>query len=60
MISAMQISQVSIEQAIKTVVVDVSPSIVAAYLFGSYATGRVRTESDVDVALLLGEVDASN
>ena len=60
MIGAMQISQTSIEQAIKTVVVNVSPPIVAAYLFGSHATRKVWAESDVDVALLFGETDASN
>lgn len=60
MISAMQISQASIEQAIKIVVVDVSSPVVAAYLFGSYVTRRVWTESDADVAFLFGEVDASN
>ena len=60
MIAVMQISQASIEQAIKTVIVDASPPVVAAYLFGSYATARVWTESDVDVALLFGETDASN
>lgn len=60
MIATMQISQASIEQAIKTVVVNASPPVVAAYLFGSYATGRVWRESDVDVALLFGETDASN
>jgi len=27
--------------------------VVAAYLFGSYATGRERPDSDVDVAVLL-------
>ena len=56
----MQISQASIEQAIKTVVVDVNPPIVAAYLFGSHATGKVWAESDIDVALLFGETEASN
>ena len=56
----MQISQASIEQAIKTVVVNMSPPVVAAYLFGSHATGKVWPESDVDVALLFGETDASN
>ena len=60
MIDAMQISQASIEQAIKTVVADASPPVVAAYLFGSHATGKVWAESDVDVALLFGETDASN
>ena len=60
MIGAMQISQASIEQAIKTVVVNMSPPVVAAYLFGSYATGKVWPESDVDIALLFGETDASN
>ena len=56
----MQISQASIEQAIKTVVVNISPPIVAVYLFGSRATGKVWAESDVDVALLFGEMEASN
>ena len=60
MVGTMQISQDSIEQAIKTVVVNISPPIVAAYLFGSRATGKVWAESDVDVALLFGETDASN
>jgi uncharacterized protein YutE (UPF0331/DUF86 family)/predicted nucleotidyltransferase len=56
----MQIPQATIEQAIKTLVVDASPPVVAAYLFGSHATGRVWSESDVDVALLFGTTDASN
>jgi uncharacterized protein YutE (UPF0331/DUF86 family)/predicted nucleotidyltransferase len=56
----MQISQASIEQAIKTIVVNMSPPVIAAYLFGSRATGKVWAESDVDVALLFGETDASN
>ena len=60
MIGVMQISQASIEQAIKTVVADASPLVVAAYLFGSRATGRIWSESDVDVALLFGETDTSN
>ena len=60
MIGAMQISQASIEQAIKTVVIDASPPVVAAYLFGSHATGKVWAESDVDVALLFGAADGSN
>ena len=60
MIDAMQISQASIEQAIKTAVVNISPPIVAVYLFGSRATGKVWAESDVDVALLFGETDTSN
>ena len=60
MASTMQISQASIEQAIKAVVVDASPPVVAAYLFGSHATGKVWAESDVDVALLFGEAAASN
>lgn len=33
------------------------PDVLAAYLFGSYATGRARPESDVDVAVLLSETD---
>ena len=60
MIDAMQISQASIEQAIKTIVVNMSSPVIAAYLFGSRATGKVWAESDVDVALLFGETDASN
>jgi len=31
------------------------PDIVAAYLFGSYATGRIHSGSDVDIAVLLDE-----
>ena len=60
MIDAMQISQASIEQAIKTAIVNMSSPVVAAYLFGSYATGKVWPESDVDVALLFGETDVPN
>lgn len=30
------------------------PEIQAAYVFGSVAAGRVRTESDVDIAVLIG------
>ena len=60
MIGAMQISQASIEQAIKTVVVNMSPPVIAAYLFGSRATGKVWAESDIDVALLFSEMEASN
>jgi uncharacterized protein YutE (UPF0331/DUF86 family)/predicted nucleotidyltransferase len=56
----MQIPQATIEQAIKTLVVDASPPVVAAYLFGSHATGRVWAESDVDVALLFGTTDVPN
>ena len=56
----MQLSQTSIEQAIKTVVVNASPPVVAAYLFGSHATGKVWAESDVDVALLFSSTDALN
>ncbi len=33
------------------------PDVVAAYLFGSRATGQARPESDVDVAVLLSEED---
>ncbi len=56
----MQISQAAIEQAIKTAVADAGSTIVAAYFFGSHATGKVWAESDVDVALLFDEADASN
>ena len=59
-IGAMRISQASIKQAIKTVVVNMSPPVIAAYLFGSRATGNVWAESDVDVALLFGGVEAPN
>ena len=31
------------------------PSIVAAFLFGSYAKGKEKPSSDIDVALLLSE-----
>jgi predicted nucleotidyltransferase len=34
------------------------PDVLAAYLFGSHATGRARPESDVDVAVLLSGTDA--
>jgi len=34
------------------------PDVVAAYLFGSQATGRARPESDVDTAVLLSEEDS--
>jgi predicted nucleotidyltransferase len=34
------------------------PDVVAAYLFGSRATGRARAASDVDVAALLNEEDS--
>lgn len=33
------------------------PDVLAAYLFGSYATGDARLESDVDVAVLLSGAD---
>ena len=59
-IGAMQISQASIKQAIKTAVVNMSLPVIAAYLFGSHATGKVWAESDVDVALLFGETNVSN
>ena len=55
-----QIAQSSIEQAIKTAAVSSSAPIIAAYLFGSRVTGRVWAGSDVDVALLFGELGASN
>lgn len=35
------------------------PDVIAAYLFGSRATGRARAESDVDVAVLLNEEDSA-
>lgn len=34
------------------------PDVLAAYLFGSYATGKARPGSDVDVAVLLSGTDA--
>jgi len=34
------------------------PDVIAAYLFGSQATGRARAGSDVDVAVLLDEEDS--
>ena len=36
-------------------VLNACPDIVAAYLFGSAATGRQRPGSDVDIAILLAE-----
>ena len=56
----MQIPQSSIEQAIKTSAVNASPPIIAAYLFGSRATGHIWAESDVDVALLLSQSNTAN
>lgn len=32
--------------------------VIVAYLFGSRVTGRVRAESDMDVAVLLNEEDS--
>lgn len=45
-------------EAIRRAVVEVvgdDPDVVAAYLFGSRATGREKPGSDVDVALLMRE-----
>lgn len=56
----MQIPQSSIEQAIKTSAVNASPPIIAAYLFGSRATGHIWAENDVDVALLLSQSNTAN
>lgn len=38
-------------------VLDGTPAVVVAYLFGSRATGRPRADSDVDVAVLLRDTD---
>ncbi len=38
-----------------TAVCEKEPSIVAAYLFGSYAKGKQKQSSDLDIALLLDE-----
>jgi predicted nucleotidyltransferase len=35
------------------------PDVLAAYLFGSHAAGKARPGSDVDLAVLLSEQDAS-
>ncbi|CAG5068466.1 hypothetical protein DYBT9623_01197 [Dyadobacter sp. CECT 9623] len=32
------------------------PGLVSAYLFGSYSTGNDRTESDIDIALILNHL----
>lgn len=39
------------------VVLDGTPAVVVGYLFGSRATGRPRSDSDVDVAVLLRDDD---
>lgn len=41
-------------EGLKTIFKDY-PYIVAAYLFGSYATGKKGSMSDVDIAVLLKE-----
>ena len=42
----------SVERAVAATLVQ-QPAVLAAYLFGSYAAGRVHRQSDVDVAVLL-------
>ncbi len=34
-----------------------NPNLVAAYLFGSYARGKQKDDSDIDVALILSHLD---
>jgi predicted nucleotidyltransferase len=36
------------------------PAIAAAYLFGSYAKGRQKPDSDIDVAVLLDDAKAAD
>ena len=36
-------------------VLDDHPEILAAYLFGSVASGRTRPDSDIDIAVLVNE-----
>ena len=36
------------------------PTIVAAYIFGSYAKGTEKNQSDIDIALLLDNINFNN
>jgi len=47
----------SVDVAALTEYFAAQPDVIAAYLFGSRATGQARAESDVDVAVLLSEED---
>ena len=35
------------------------PDLIAAYLFGSYATNRQNTDSDIDIALIFDKLEDS-
>ena len=55
----MVLSNLQIEQKIASICKN-EPSIVAAFLFGSYAKGKEKSSSDIDVALLLSEIKTSD
>ena len=51
----MALNNLQIEQKIASICKN-EPLIVAAFLFGSYAKGKEKSSSDIDVALLLSEM----
>jgi predicted nucleotidyltransferase len=51
----MVLNNLKIEQKIVSICKN-EPSIVAAFLFGSYAKGKEKSSSDIDIALLLSEM----
>ena len=55
----MVMNNLQIEQKIASICKN-EPSIVAAFLFGSYAKGKEKSSSDIDVALLLSETKSSD
>lgn len=55
----MVLNNLQIEQKITSICKN-EPSIVAAFLFGSYAKGKEKSSSDIDVALLLSEMKTSD
>jgi predicted nucleotidyltransferase len=52
----MVLNNLQIEQKIASICKN-EPSILAAFLFGSYAKGKEKPSSDIDVALLLNEME---
>jgi len=55
----MALNNLQIEQKIASICKN-ELSIVAAFLFGSYAKGKEKSSSDIDVALLLSEMKTSD
>ena len=55
----MVLNNLQIEQKIASICKN-DPLIVAAFLFGSYAKGKEKSSSDIDVALLLSEMKTSD